>query len=118
MALIRIKNLRLRTIVGIFDWEREAKQEVVINAELEYDATKAIQEDNIQAALDYKLITKEIVAAVEESQFSLLEKLTDHVLQLIMSHPQVEQATVTIAKPGALRYADSVSVTLSAQRTP
>jgi len=116
MATINIKNLRLQTLIGIFDWEREAKQEVIINAQMDYDATDAIQSDTIEEALDYKTITKEIVAAVEESEFFLLEKLTNHVLQLIMSHDRVETATVTIDKPGALSHAESVSVTLRERR--
>ncbi len=116
MATITIKNLCAKTIIGIYDWEREAKQEVLINAMIEYNAARAIQSDQIDDALDYKTIAKEIIAAVEESQFFLLEKLADHVLQLIMNHPQVEKATVEVDKPGALRHAESVSVTLSRQR--
>lgn len=116
MATIKIKNLRLRTIIGVYDWEREEKQDVIINTELAYDSLPARAEDRIEAALDYKLITKEIIAAVEASQFFLLEKLADHILQLIMSHSEVVAATVEVDKPGALRFADSVSVTLSAKR--
>ena len=114
MTTITIKNLRLRTIVGIEDFERKNKQDVIINISIESDADQAIAGDDIDQACDYKTITKEIIKVVEQSSYYLLEKLTDRVLQLIMQHPRVTAATVEIDKPHALRFADSVSVKRSA----
>ncbi len=113
MAIIRITDLRLRCIIGIFDWEKENKQDVILNIEMEFDATKSAQSDDINDTVDYKKITKEIIAMVEGSQFNLLEKLAEEVLNIVCAHPLVEQARVEIDKPGALRFADSVSLELT-----
>lgn len=115
---IKIKNLRLRTVIGVFDWERKTKQDVVINAAIDFDGAKAAASDDIEQTFDYKALTKKIISAVEASQFYLIEKLADTILQIIMDHPLVEQAEVEVDKPQALRFSDSVSVTCSATKTP
>ena len=116
MAKIQITDLFLRTIIGIHDWERKNKQDVIINVVLEYNSLKARQKDRIEEAVDYKSITKKIIAAVENSNFLLLERLADSVLHIVMEDKKVTQATVRIDKPHALRFAKSVSVELSARR--
>ena len=114
--MIRIKNLRLRTLIGIFDWERKHPQDVVINARIEFDGSQAARSDSIGDTVDYKEITKGIIGLVESSQFFLLEKLASEILKFILSHPQVLEAQVEVDKPLALRYSDSVSVEVSAKR--
>jgi D-erythro-7,8-dihydroneopterin triphosphate epimerase len=113
MATIRIENLRLRTIIGIYDWERENKQDIIINAKLTFDASKASQSDDIKDTVNYKEITKTIIEKVEPSSFNLLEKLTKVVLEICLINPLVTSATVRIDKPQALRFADSVSIELT-----
>lgn len=110
MATIRITNLRLRTIIGANDWERNIKQDVVINVTFEYDSSKAQTSDQLKDAVDYKDITKKIIQTVEKSNYELIEKLADVVLTIILEPKQVKSATVRIDKPQALRFADSVSV--------
>lgn len=116
MATIRITNLKLRAIIGIHDWEREHKQDVIINVAIEFDASKSIKSDSIKDTVDYKVITKSIITQVEASEFQLLEKLTQLVLNIVMENPQVQEATVRVHKPFALRFADSVSIELSKKR--
>jgi D-erythro-7,8-dihydroneopterin triphosphate epimerase len=116
MATVRIINLRLRTIIGIYDWERVEKQDVVINVSFDYDAARASKTDDVKYAVDYKTITKQIIKEVEASRFQLLEKLAARVLEIVFKQPKVKQATVRLDKPGALRFADSVSVELSKKR--
>ena len=116
--IIRIKNLRLRTIVGVNDWERQAPQDVVLNLEVAFDAGRAAKTDRLEDTLDYRALKKRIAEAVERSRFQLLEGLAAHVLELVMQEPRVSAATVEVDKPGALRFADSVSVTCSAGRRP
>lgn len=111
-ARIHISNLRLRTYIGFNPEEREKLQDVVINLEIQYPADKACASDNVENALDYKLITKHIIQHVEEGRFLLLEKLVADVLEIATHHPWVEFAKVTIDKPHALRFADSVSLSL------
>lgn len=114
--IARIKNLRLRTIIGIFDWERKTKQDVIFNIELEFDGRKAAESDNIEDTVDYKTLTKRIISEVEQSQFYLLEKLADHVLKIILENPNVQRAVVEVDKPHALRFADSVSIICTAEK--
>ena len=116
MAIIRIKNLLVRTIIGFNPDERVNRQDVIINAEIEVDALNAIKTDYHEGIYDYKVITKAIIALVSETKFNLLEKLTYEVLQLIMQDERVIKAKVEIDKPHALRYSESVSVELEAQR--
>ncbi|TNC81632.1 MAG: dihydroneopterin triphosphate 2'-epimerase [Oleiphilus sp.] len=115
-AEINITNLRLRTYIGFNPEETEKKQDVVINASIRYPATQACQSDSELQALDYKIITKSVIQLVESGRFKLLEKLTADVLELIMGFDQVTACRVSIEKPHALRFADSVSITLRAQR--
>jgi D-erythro-7,8-dihydroneopterin triphosphate epimerase len=117
MAVIKIKNLRLRTIIGIFDYEREHKQDIVINLKIHFDDSKASSTDNIDDTVDYKKITKKIIAEVEKSEFFLLEKLSDFVLDIIMEDLKIKGATVKLDKPHALRYADSVAIIKTRKRT-
>ena len=116
MATIRITDLTLKTIIGTNRWERVTKQKIVINAAIDYNASKAITGDNIREAVDYKTVTKKIIYRVQKSRFLLLERLTDFVLKIIMENKKIKSATVRIDKPLALRFAKSVSVELTAKR--
>jgi D-erythro-7,8-dihydroneopterin triphosphate epimerase len=110
MAIIRITDLKLKAIIGINSWERTTKQEVIINLELSFDSSQAAKSDNIKDTIDYKALKKAIINLVETSQFFLLERLVEKVLDLIMTDRKVLQATVRIDKPKALRFAKSVSL--------
>lgn len=116
IAVIRIKNLRLRTYIGIKEDEIQNKQDVIINTEIHYCADKARNSDNMDDALNYRTITKKIIALVENNRFSLLENLTSQVLDIASTHAWVDFAKVEIDKPHALRFADSVSLELRYQK--
>ena len=116
MAIIRIKNLLVRTIIGFKPEERVNRQDVIINLEIEVDVSRAINTDHPDEIYNYKAITKEIIAFVSDSKFNLLEKLTNEVLQLVMQDQRVMRAKVEIDKPHALRFSESVSVELEARR--
>jgi D-erythro-7,8-dihydroneopterin triphosphate epimerase len=116
MAKIIIRELNVRTIIGVKDWEREKKQDTIINAEIEYEAKKALSSDKIQDTLDYKEITKKIIQEVESTKYHLLEKLADHVLRLILAEPLVKSATVSIDKPAAIQYSKSVAIEMSGEK--
>ncbi|WP_136255045.1 dihydroneopterin triphosphate 2'-epimerase [Onishia niordana] len=116
LATIRIKNLRLRTYIGIKEEEIRNRQDVVINAVIRYRADRAVKFNHIDQALNYRTITKHLIAHVEENRFLLLERMTREVLDIIMSYEQVLTAQVEIDKLHALRFSDSVSITLSDSR--
>lgn len=111
-AIIKIRNLRLRTLIGFNPEERVKKQDVVLNIEINYGIDKRVLHDSIEDALNYKTITKKVIEHVEQGQFLLLEKLVADVLAICSEHPSVRSSRVTIDKPHALRFADSVSLTL------
>lgn len=116
MARIRIKNLRLRTFIGINEEEINNRQDVVVNATIFYRADDAVVINDIEHALNYRTITKAVISHVESNRFALLERLTQDVLDIVMRNEQVHYAEVEVDKPHALRFSDSVSITLSATR--
>ena len=114
---IHIRNLSTRCIVGIYPEERENKQDVLINITLHADFLKACQSDRIEDTVDYKTVKKKVVAMVESSEFFLIERLAQAVADLCLESPGVTRVAVTVDKPGALRYADSVAVEISRARS-
>jgi D-erythro-7,8-dihydroneopterin triphosphate epimerase len=111
-AIIRIRDLRLRTFIGFNPEEREKRQDIIINIEVRYNMSAAVLDDCVEEALNYKIITKKVIELVEQGRFLLLEKLVGDVLYICSDHPDILFASVTIEKPHALRFADSVSLTL------
>lgn len=115
---IHIENLRVRTLVGVNDWERETRQDVVINVELDFDGSRAAETDDLADTLDYKTLSDRIVEEVESAGCFLLETLCSRVLGIVLSDAKVTRATVRVDKPGALHHADSVAVSCSAGGPP
>ena len=115
-AEIQISDLRLRTYIGFNPEEKSKQQDVVINARLRYRADPAFASDDQNDALDYKIITKRMIHHIESGRFHLLEKLTADLLKIACEPERVTFAEIRVDKPHALRFADSVSVTLSASR--
>lgn len=116
MARIRVKDLKLRTYIGIKEEEILNRQDVIINLTVLYPATDAVQVNDIEHALNYRTLTKAIIRHVEEHRFALLERMTQEILDLVMSHPAVRYAEVEVDKPHALRFSESVSITLASHR--
>ena len=117
MAIIRVKNLLIRTYIGFNPEELVNKQDVLINLEIETDIPEdALESDEPEGIFDYKTITKKVIALVQDGQFKLLEVLTKKILDLAMEDDRVIRARVEVDKPHALRFAESVSVQMEAQR--
>ncbi|HEJ2043304.1 TPA: dihydroneopterin triphosphate 2'-epimerase [Pseudomonas aeruginosa] len=116
MARIRVKDLRLRTFIGIKEEEILNKQDVLINLTILYPAADAVEVNDIEHAPNYRTITKAIIRHVEENRFALLERMTQEILDLVMENPAVRYAEVEVDKPHALRFAESVSITLAGHR--
>ncbi|TVR75182.1 MAG: FolB domain-containing protein [Marinilabiliales bacterium] len=108
MTGIQIKNLRLRAVIGANDWEREVLQDVVISIRFKYDAQKAEMSDQVEDVFNYKTLTKRIIDEVEASRFNLLESLVNHVYKIVKENKEVQDVTVTVEKPNALRFCDNV----------
>ena len=117
-ATIRVTNLRLRTYIGFNPEERTKLQDVIVNLEIQHRIATAAFGDDVDAALNYKTITKRVIEHVEGGRFLLLERLSSDLLGICSEDPAVIRARVTVDKPHALRFADSVSVTLEYDATP
>ncbi len=116
MAIIRIKDLLLRTYIGFNAKEINEQQDVVINMTIDVDLSHAIENDAVDGSYDYKIITKSVINLVQDQRFMMLETLTQSVLDEIMKHKKIRFAKVEVDKPHALRFAASVSVELEASR--
>jgi D-erythro-7,8-dihydroneopterin triphosphate epimerase len=116
MDRIYIRDLALRCIIGVYPEERHEKQDVIINVVLESDHAAAAKSDQLADAVDYKQLKLQIRALVEGSRFNLIETLADRIAALCLQAPKVQAATVTVDKPGALRFARSVAVEVTRRR--
>jgi dihydroneopterin aldolase/D-erythro-7,8-dihydroneopterin triphosphate epimerase len=113
---IHIKDLQLRTIIGVNAEERRGRQDVLINLVLYVDTRPAGATDDIDQAVNYRTLTKRIIQLVETSQFYLVEKLAAEIAAICLDDGRVERVRVTVEKPGALRFARSVGVTVERGR--
>ncbi len=116
MMLIKIENLRLRTVVGIFEWEKKSLQDIVLNVEMEVDCPDPARHDDIANTVDYKELNKRFVKFVEGGKFGLIETIAGGIAEIALAEEKVGKVAVKVDKPGALRFADSVSVTYKAQK--
>jgi FolB domain-containing protein len=113
---IQIKDLHLRTIIGINDEERRNRQDVLINITLYADTRPAGRSDDITDAVNYRTITKQVIELVEHSSFFLVEKMAAEIAAICLADPRVERTRVRVEKPGALRFARSVGVEIDRAR--
>ena len=110
MDIIFLGGLEITTIIGIYDWERETKQTIVLDIEMAYDIQKAAKSDSIEDTLDYKAVSKKIISFVEESEYFLVEKLAEEITQLILNHFNISWVKLTLNKKGAIRGASDVGI--------
>ena len=108
--IIFINELRIETVIGIFDWERLIKQTVILDIELATDIRKAAESDHIDDTIDYKTLTKTIIAFVEASEFQLVERLAEEICALVRKNFGVPWIRLRLNKPGALRGARDVGI--------
>lgn len=107
---IVIKDLLLRGIIGINDWERDTKQDILINLEVSLDAGPAGSSDDVADSLDYRTLTKDIIAYVDGSSHFLVEALATEIARIAVIVHGAEHVMVRVEKPGALRFSRSVGV--------
>jgi len=116
MDKIHIRDLALRCIIGLYPEERINKQDVIINVMMETDLRPAGKSDDLNDTVDYKAIKLSILDLVEKSKFQLIESLADRIASICLNDPRVQSATITIDKPGALRFCRSVAVEIKRKR--
>lgn len=112
MDKIFLTALTTECIVGIWDWERKVKQTVVIDLEMACDVRKAAQSDRIEDTVDYKAVSKRLLAFVEVSQFHLVETLTEAIARIIVTEFGVSWVRVRLNKQGAIRGSRDVGIVI------
>ena len=114
---IFLRDLRVETVVGIWDWERKIRQIVSIDLEMAADIRRAAVTDKIEDALNYKAVAKRVQQFVGDSSFQLVETLAEKIAALILDEFAVPWVQVRVNKPGAIRGARDVGVTIRRSRT-
>ncbi|OIO54246.1 MAG: dihydroneopterin aldolase [Alphaproteobacteria bacterium CG_4_10_14_0_2_um_filter_63_37] len=114
--IVLIEGLVVDTVIGIYDWEREIRQHVRIDLEMAWDNRPAGASDDIVDALDYKKVSKRIIALVREAEFFLVEKLAEEIAATVLSEFNVAWLQLKLSKPGAVRGAENVGVRIQRSR--
>ncbi len=117
MDIIYVSDLRVDTVIGIFDWERRVRQTVRIDLEMATDIRRAAATDRIDDTLNYKAVAKAVIAFVEKSEFQLVETLAEGIASIIVDKFSVPWVRLRINKKGALRGARDVGVVIERGHT-
>lgn len=110
---IKINDLSVRAIIGTEDYEREARQELLLNLTLFTDVKKAGKTDELQYTIDYSRLKENIVEMVDQSNFQLIEALAEEIARIALRCERVEKVKVSVSKPGALNLAGSAEVQIT-----
>ena len=110
MDIVFIRDLEVKTVIGVFDWERKIRQRLVFNIELGTDIGAAAKSDALEDTLDYKAISHAIEEMADASSYNLVEALVEAIAQMIMKDFDVPWVSITLDKPGAVSCAKSVGV--------
>jgi len=110
MDIVFIRDLRIDTVVGIYDWERRIRQTVILDIDMGTDIRRAAASDNIEDTLDYKAVAKRVAQYVSEQEFQLVETLAENVAAIVLKEFNVQWIKVTLHKPGAVSGSKSVGI--------
>jgi len=111
-----IEDLRIETVIGIYDWEREIRQTVSLDLEMVFDIRQAAASDRIDDALNYKAVAKRLIQFVEASRFQLVEALAEQCAAIVLNEFPVASLRLKLRKPGAVRGSSAVGVIIERGR--
>lgn len=118
MDTVFIEGLTIDTVIGIYDWERRVRQPVTLDIEMAFDNIKPASSEQIEHTLDYKRVSKRLIAFVESSEFQLVETLAEHCAHILREEFGVAWLRLKLSKPGAVRGAKAVGVQLERGTRP
>lgn len=118
MDIVYIRDLRIKTIIGIYDWEREQEQMVSVNLDMGADISKAAASDSIDDALDYKAVAKRLIEFVEGSKFLLVETMAERICEIVIKEFNVPWVRLRLGKPGAVTGSRDVGVVIERGEKP
>jgi len=110
MDIVYIRELKIDTVIGIYDWERRIRQTISIDLEMATDIRRAAATDHINDALNYKAVSKRLIEFVEAAQFQLVETLAEKIADIVLGEFAVPWLRLRLCKPGAVRGARDVGV--------
>jgi dihydroneopterin aldolase len=110
MDIIYLRDLRINTVIGIYDWERRMKQTIILDIEMGTDIRKAANSDNIDNTLNYKAVAKRLIKFVGDSEYELVEALAEKITEIIMTEFDVPWCRLSLNKKGAVRGVRDVGV--------
>ena len=105
-----IDDLRIQTVIGVFDWEREITQTISLDLQMAFDISRAAESDDIADTLDYKAVSKRLIQFVEGSEFQLVEALAEQCAAIVLDEFPVTWLRLKLSKPGAVRGSSAVGV--------
>lgn len=114
--VVFIRELRVDTVIGDYDWERDIRQDVVLDIEVETDIRPAAAGDKLAKTVDYNAVATRVADVVRDSNFHLVEALAEHVAALILDEFDTTKVRLRVAKPGALSNARDVGVVITRTR--
>lgn len=117
LARIEINNLSVRGYIGVLEDEMRYKQDLRISLTLMYDADEAMANNDVDAAIDYQHVVEHLIPHVENERFALLERLAQELLNKVMNFEAVRYAKIKVERLLALRFTESVAVTLTGRRS-
>ncbi|GAB6261376.1 dihydroneopterin aldolase [Photobacterium sp. R1] len=112
MDSVFIEHLDVIASIGVYDWEQEIKQKLVLDLEMAHDNQPAARADDVALALDYAAVSQVVTEFVEQGRFLLVERVAEEVASLIMTQFQVQWIQVRVTKPGAVPNARGVGVVI------
>jgi FolB domain-containing protein len=115
---ILIDELRFRAIVGVHPWERELPQTLLVSLELKLSLSSAASTDDLSKTVDYDQLSKMVIRRARAVKRLTLEALAEDLANACLEEPKIEQVTVKVVKPRALRRARGVAVQISRARAP
>lgn len=118
MDIIFLHELKVKTLIGIYPWERDAEQTIQLDLEIALPHSHACQTDKFEDALDYALIVQRINETLSQQHFSLLEALAEHIAQIILVEFGSPWTRISVAKPGAIRGLKKLGVRIERWRDP
>ena len=118
MDKIFLDELRIETIIGIWEWERKIRQTIIIDLEMSADIARAAATDDVADTLNYKSVAKRLQSFVGESSFQLVETLAERIAAIIREEFDVAWVKVTVHKPGAIRGSKDVGVIIERGEMP
>ena len=112
MDIIYLHGLQIETVIGVYDWERQVKQTVLIDLDMGFDVARGAATDRLQDTLNYKAVAKRVIAFVEQTNYQLVESLAEDVARMVRDEFEIPWIRLRVNKRGAIRGAQDVGVVI------